>query len=125
MAQGVLSGKYKPGAPAPAGSRGTDPIGSELVAESLDEEILNRIQELAPIAAEIDLTLAQLAIAWTLQNPNVSAAIVGATRPAQVRENAMAAGIRIPPALLQQVDDILEPIIESDPAQTMSPLTAP
>ena len=95
IAQGVLTGKYKPGVAPPPGSRATDPGGSGFIRQYLSDDLLTRVQELVLIAAEAGLSLAQLAVAWTLQNPNVSAAIVGATRPEQVRENVKAAGVQI------------------------------
>ncbi len=125
IAQGALSGKYLPGAAPPAGSRATDSRGSFFITEYLTEEILTRVHELRPVADEAGLTLSQLAVAWTLQNPNVAAAIVGATRPEQVRENVKAAGVRLDPALMRRIDDILGPVIVRDPAQTASPATRP
>ncbi|HUZ53818.1 MAG TPA: aldo/keto reductase family protein [Streptosporangiaceae bacterium] len=125
IAQGALTGKYLPGAAPPAGSRATDSRGSFFITEYLTDEILSRVQELRPVADEAGLTLSQLAVAWTLQNPNVAAAIVGATRPEQVRENVKAAGVRLDPALMQRIDDILGPVIVRDPAQTASPATRP
>jgi len=125
MAQGVLTGKYAPGAPPPAGSRATDERGSAFISEYLADDILSRVQQLRPVADEAGLTLSQLAIAWTLQNPNVSAAIVGATRPEQVRENVKAAGVQLEPAVLKRIDDILGPVVVSDPAQTASPPDRP
>jgi aryl-alcohol dehydrogenase-like predicted oxidoreductase len=79
------------------------------------------VADLAPIAAEAGLTMAQLAVAWVLQNPNVSAAIIGATRPEQVQENAKAAGIRLDPEVLRRIDDALSPVIQRDPSRTTSP----
>ena len=125
IAQGALTGKYLPGAAPPAGSRATDSRGSFFITEYLTDEILGRVQELRPVADEAGLTLSQLAVAWTLQNPNVAAAIVGATRPEQVRENVKAAGVRLDPALMQRIDDILGPVIVRDPAQTVSPEAGP
>jgi aryl-alcohol dehydrogenase-like predicted oxidoreductase len=125
IAQGALTGKYLPGAAPPAGSRATDSRGSFFITEYLTDEILSRVQELRPVADEAGLTLSQLAVAWTLQNPNVAAAIVGATRPEQVRENVRAAGVRLDPALMRRIDDILGPVIVRDPAQTASPATRP
>ena len=83
------------------------------------------MQELRSVADEAGLSLAQLAVAWTLQNPNVAAAIIGATRPEQVRENAGAAGVRLDEALLRRIDDILGPEIITDPALTSSPPSRP
>ena len=82
------------------------------------------MQRLRPVADEAGLSLAQLAVAWVLQNPNVSAAIVGATRPEQVRENVRAAGVRLDPELMRRIDEILGPVIERDPAQHRQPPTA-
>jgi aryl-alcohol dehydrogenase-like predicted oxidoreductase len=121
IAQGVLTGKYRPGSAPPAGSRATDPSGSRFIESSLTEALLLRVQELAPLAEQAGLTLAQLAVAWVLQNPNVSAAIVGATRPQQVRENVKASGVRLDPDLMGRIDDVLGPEIQRDPALTESP----
>jgi aryl-alcohol dehydrogenase-like predicted oxidoreductase len=121
IAQGVLTGKYLPGAGLPAGSRATDASGSRFIRGYLTDDILTRVQQLRPIADEAGLTLAQLAVAWVLQNPNVSAAIVGATRPEQVRENAGASGVRLDPGLMARIDAVLGPAVVRDPAETASP----
>jgi voltage-dependent potassium channel beta subunit len=121
VAQGVLTGKYQPGSAPPAGSRATDPSGSRFIKDHLTEALLLRVQELQPLADQAGLTLAQLAVAWVLQNPNVSAAIIGATRPEQVRENVKASGVRLEPDLMQRIDDALGPEIQRDPALTKSP----
>ena len=123
IAQGVLTGKYLPGAAPPAGSRATDERGSGFVSRYLTDELLTRVQLLMPVAEQAGLTLAQLAVAWTLQNPAVSAAIIGATRPDQVTENVRASGIRLDPEVLKQIDAILGDQIVSDPAYTTSPRT--
>ncbi len=125
IAQGVLTGKYQPGAAPPTGSRATDEAGSRFIRNYLTDEILTAVQQLRPIAEEAGLTLSQLAIAWTLQNPNVSAAIIGATRPEQVTENAKAAGVRLDPAAMRRIDDILGAQVVRDPAQTASPARRP
>jgi aryl-alcohol dehydrogenase-like predicted oxidoreductase len=125
IAQGVLTGKYRPGSAPPAGSRATDPSGSGFISHFLDDNVLTRVQELAPIAAAAGLSLAQLAVAWTLQNPNVAAAIVGATRPEQVRENAKASGIQLSESALRRIDEVLDPVIVRDPAKTASPPRRP
>jgi aryl-alcohol dehydrogenase-like predicted oxidoreductase len=125
IAQGALTGKYLPGAAPPTGSRATDSAGSRFIAEYLTDDILGRAQQLRPVAEAAGLTLSQLAVAWTLQNPNVSAAIVGASRPEQVRENVRASGVRLDPAVLVRIDDILGPVIVRDPAQTASPAARP
>jgi aryl-alcohol dehydrogenase-like predicted oxidoreductase len=122
IGQGALTGKYLPGAQPPAGSRATDEAGGkDFIARFLSDSLLTRVQELRSVADEAGLSLAQLAVAWTLQNPNVSAAIIGATRPDQVRENAAAAGVRLDEGLLRRIDDILGPEIITDPARTVSP----
>jgi aryl-alcohol dehydrogenase-like predicted oxidoreductase len=85
--------------------------------------VLGRVQRLQPIADEAGLSMAQLAVAWTLQNPNVSAAIIGASRPEQVTENAKAAGVRLEQGLLDRVDEVLGGVVERDPGKTRSPAT--
>src|SRR5690606_12231315 len=96
IAQGVLTGKYKPGEPLPEGTRATDDKGgADMIKRFLDDDLLTRVQNLRPIADDLGLSIAQLAIAWTLQNPNVSAALVGASRPEQVADNVKAAGVKL------------------------------
>jgi len=121
VAQGALTGKYLPGAAPPAGSRATDPSGSSFIKDYLTSDILGRVQQLRPVADQAGLSLSQLAVAWTLQNPGVSAAIVGASRPEQVRENVKAAGVRLDPDLMRTIDEVLGPAIVRDPALTRSP----
>ncbi|MBX6766974.1 MAG: aldo/keto reductase family protein, partial [Actinomadura rubrobrunea] len=113
IAQGVLTGKYLPGQPPPPGSRATDEKGgADFVKRFLNDDVLTRVQELKPIAADLGLTMAQLAVAWVLQNPNVSSAIVGASRPEQVRENARASGVKLDAEVLKRIDDVLGPVVE-------------
>lgn len=121
IAQGVLTGKYLPGQPAPAGSRGSDENGSKFVARWMRDDVLEAVQNLKPIADQAGLTLAQLAVAWVLQNPNVSAAIIGATRPEQVRENVKAAGVKLPAEVMAAIDSVLGDLPSTDPALTQSP----
>ncbi len=122
IAQGVLTGKYLPGQAPPPGSRATDESGgADFISRWMRDPLLARIQELKPLAEEAGLSLAQLAVAWTLQNPNVSAAIIGASRPEQVRENARASGVTLDDGLMSRIDDVLGPEIERDPARTASP----
>ena len=120
IAQGVLTGKYAPGAALPEGSRATDEKGgADMIKRFLNDEVLSRVQALSPIAAELDLSLAQLAVAWVLQNDNVASAIIGASRPEQVWENVKAAGVSIPEDLLSRIDDALGDVVERDPAKTL------
>ena len=119
IAQGVLTGKYAPGAEPPAGSRATDTKGgANMIQRWMRDDVLERVQRLKPIAEELDLSLAQLAVAWVLQNDNVASAIIGASRPEQVGENAAAAGVTIPLPLMERIDDVLGDVIERDPART-------
>ena len=119
LAQGVLTGKYLPGQPPPAGSRATnDGRAPFFVARVLGDRLLEQVQLLRPVAEEAGLSMAQLAIAWTLQNPGVSSAIIGATRPEQVVENASAAGMRLEPELLKLIDETLGDLVERDPTKT-------
>jgi len=126
IAQGVLSGKYLPGQPPPEGSRATDDkSGAAMISRWLDDEVLVPVQKLRPLAEQAGLTMAQFAIAWVLQNPNVSSAIVGATRPEQLADNVGAVGVKLDADLLKKVDEVLEEIVERDPTKTVSPSTRP
>ncbi|WUH96519.1 aldo/keto reductase family protein [Spirillospora sp. NBC_00431] len=126
IGQGVLTGKYKPGQPLPAGSRATDDKGgSDMIKRYMSDDLLARVQRLRPIADDLGLSMAQLAIAWTLQNPNVSAAIVGASRPEQVADNVKAAGVKLDDGVLKRIDDVLDPVAIRDPARTGSPPRRP
>jgi aryl-alcohol dehydrogenase-like predicted oxidoreductase len=125
MGQGVLTGKYKPGDAPPAGSRATDPSGSQMMARFLDDDILTAVQRLRPLAEQAGLTMAQLAIAWVLQNPNVSSAIAGASRPEQLQETVKASGVTLEPDLRKAIDDALDPVVVRDPAKTQSPASRP
>jgi aryl-alcohol dehydrogenase-like predicted oxidoreductase len=117
IAQGVLSGKYKPGEAPPAGTRATDEKGgADTIRRWLADDVLTRVQQLAPIAADLGLSMAQLAIAWVLQNDNVAAALVGASRPEQVAENAKAAGVQLPDEVLKRIDEVLDEVVTRDPA---------
>jgi aryl-alcohol dehydrogenase-like predicted oxidoreductase len=126
IAQGVLSGKYVPGQAPPAGSRATDEkSGADVIKRFMSDEVLNPVQQLRPIAEDAGLSMAQLAVAWVLQNPAVSAAIIGASRPEQVRDNARAAGVKLDAEVMKRIDDVLAPVIERDPAKTVSPERRP
>ncbi|QIT11031.1 aldo/keto reductase family protein [Clavibacter michiganensis] len=119
IAQGVLTGKYKPGQDLPQGSRATDDKGgADMIKRYMNDDVLNRVQELQPVADELDLSLAQLAVAWVLQNENVASAIIGASRPEQVHENVKASGVTIPAELLTRIDDALGDVVEKDPSKT-------
>ena len=116
VAQGVLTGKYKPGQAVPAGSRASDEKGgAQSISRFMTDEVLSAVQKLAPIAADLDLTMAQLAVAWVLQNSNVSAALVGASRPEQVAENVKAAGVRLTDDVRAAIDEALGSVVIADP----------
>lgn len=122
IAQGVLTGKYLPGGKIPAGSRATDKKGGkDMIASFMKEPILQAVQKLIPIAQKVDLTPAQLAVAWVLQNSNVSSAIIGATKPSQIKENVKAAGVKLDQSIMDEIDLALGSVVERDPAKTVSP----
>ncbi len=128
MAQGVLSGKYLPGQPVPAGSRATDDHGgSHFIQRFLRDDVLEAVQRLRPIADEAGLSLPQLAIAWVLQNPNVAAALVGASRPDQIASNVAASGVRLDADAMAAIDAALGDVVVRDPGKTydVSPTTRP
>lgn len=120
IAQGVLTGKYLPGEPPPPDSRATDEAGggSGFVSRWLRDETLERVQQLRPLADEAGLTMAQLAVAWVLRNPNVASAIVGASRPSQLEDNVEASGVVLDDDLVAAVEAVLEPVTTTDPTQT-------
>ncbi|NIZ91978.1 aldo/keto reductase family protein [Kineococcus rubinsiae] len=120
IAQGVLTGKYVPGGELPAGSRATDEKGgASMIKRFMDDDVLTRVQALKPIAKELGLSMAQLAIAWVLANDNVATAIIGASRPEQVHDNVRAAGVRLNAETLGRIDDVLGGVVERDPAKTL------
>ncbi|WP_164699800.1 aldo/keto reductase family protein [Modestobacter sp. KNN46-3] len=123
IAQGVLTGKYLPGQPVPAGSRATDEKGggANMIARWLKDDVLERVQELKPIADDLGLTMATLAVAWVLQEENVAAAIIGASRPEQVTDNVKASGVRLDDDVKRRIDEVLAPVALTDPALTKSP----
>jgi aryl-alcohol dehydrogenase-like predicted oxidoreductase len=125
VAQGVLAGKYRPGQPPPSGSRATDVTGADFIKGWLRDDVLERVQRLRPLADQAGLSLAQLAVAWVLQNDNVAAAIIGASRPEQVHENVAAAGVALDAGLMAEVDAVLDGVVVRDPARTVSPATRP
>ena len=119
MAQGVLSGKYLPGQPPPEGSRATDTKGgSDMISRWMQDDVLSAVQDLKPVAEDCGLTMAQLSIAWVLQNDNVAAALVGASRPEQVADNVKAAGVKLDADVLKRIDDAVGSVAITDPAKT-------
>lgn len=119
LAQGVLSGKYAPGQQPPAGSRATDDKGgSQMISRWMNQDVLAAVQRLRPIAESAGLSMAQLAVAWVLQNPGVASAIIGASRPEQVAENVRASGVRLDAQVLAQIDAALSGVVERDPSLT-------
>ncbi|WP_394768268.1 aldo/keto reductase family protein [Lacisediminihabitans sp.] len=126
VAQGALTGKYLPGAPLPKGTRATDKKGgADMIKRFLADDVLTAVQELRPVAEEAGLDLAQLAIAWVLQNPNVASAIIGASKPQQVVSNVKAAGVRLSPDALGRIESVIGHLAERDPSRTVSPETRP
>ncbi|MEV6005990.1 aldo/keto reductase family protein [Streptomyces sp. NPDC051976] len=119
LAQGVLTGKYRPGQPAPAGTRATaGGRAPTFIARVLGPELLDRVQQLLPLARQSGLTMAQLAVAWTLNRPGITSAVIGATRPEQVRENAAASGKRLDAEVLRRIDAVLGDLVDRDPGKT-------
>ena len=126
VTQGVLTGKYKPGGKLPAGSRATDKkSGAGMISRWMRDDVLEAVQKLAPIADSVGLTMSQLAIAWVLQNDNVSSAIMGATKPSQVKENVKAAGVKLDRSVMSAIDKALGSLPERDPKLTTSPQSRP
>lgn len=120
VAQGVLTGKYKPAGEVPAGSRATDTSGggASFIKQWLSDDVLTRVQALAPVAEAAGLSMAQLAVAWVLQNDNVAAAIIGASRPEQVAENVKAAGVRLDDDTMAAIDAALGDAVIDDAGLT-------
>ena len=104
LGQGVLTGKYRPGAELPEGSRATSERMGRMMSDKLEAGVLERVQRLVPIAERLGITMAQLALAWVLRNENVASAIVGASRPEQVHDNASASGIELDAETLAEID---------------------
>ncbi len=122
IAQGILTGKYLPGKKPPAGSRATDKkSGAGFISSWMTDEVLTAVQDLKPIADGVGLSMSQLALAWALQNKNVSAVIMGATKPLQVKENVKAAGVKLEPSVMAAIDIVLGSLPERDPAKNESP----
>ena len=126
VAQGVLTGKYRPGGTPEAGSRAADEKGgSNMIKRWMSDETLTGVQKLQPIADEVGLTMAQLAVAWVLQNKNVAAAIIGASKPEQVKSNAVASGVTLDADVMAKIDEAVGSMAETDPAKTVSPEQRP
>ena len=126
MAQGVLTGKYLPGKKAPAGSRATDKkSGAAMISRWMKDDVLEAVQLLKPIAESVDLSMSQLALAWVLQNPSVSSAIMGATKPAQIRDNVKASGVKLPAEVMKAIDGAIGKVAERDPKKNVSPNPRP
>ncbi|MGF9663385.1 aldo/keto reductase family protein [Arthrobacter crystallopoietes] len=124
VAQGVLSGKYKPGAAVPQGSRAADEKGgADMISKWLDDDVLNGVHRLQPIAQDAGLTMAQLAVAWVLQNSNVASAIIGASRPEQIASNVQAAGVKLDEGTMSRIEEAIGALAERDPRKTRSPET--
>jgi aryl-alcohol dehydrogenase-like predicted oxidoreductase len=126
MAQGVLSGKYLPGKKPPVGSRATDKKGGAgMISRWMKDDVLAAVQKLKPIAADAGLTMGQLALAWCLTNENVSSVIMGASKPAQIKENIKVVGMKLEPGIIKAIDQALGDIPEKDPTKTVSPEKRP
>jgi len=107
LAQGVLTGKYRPGEALPEGTRAASDSMGGFMQRALDQQLLERVQRLTPVAEGLGLSMAQLALAWVLREENVASAIIGASRPEQVEDNAGASGVELDPQTLGQIDEIL------------------
>ena len=126
VAQGVLTGKYKPGQAAPEGSRATDTKGGQQMIERwMRDDVLERVQKLQPVADELGITMAQLAIAWVLKNDNVAAAIIGASRPEQITDNVKASEVELTEDVMGRIDHILGDVVERDAAKVNVPEARP
>jgi aryl-alcohol dehydrogenase-like predicted oxidoreductase len=115
LAQGVLTGKYAPGEPPPADSRASNEQMSVSIGRYMDDEVLEAVQRLRPIADGAGLTMVQLALAWVLRRPEVASAIIGATRPEQVHGNVEASGVTLSQDVLDAIDDALGDVVITEP----------
>jgi aryl-alcohol dehydrogenase-like predicted oxidoreductase len=115
--QGILTGKYKPGEPPPEQSRATSTRMNRFMQPARDQDLLERVQQLVQLAEGLGISPAQLALAWVLREPNVASAIIGATRPEQVEDNAGASGVQLDEGTLNQIDQILgDKVLSEGPA---------
>jgi aryl-alcohol dehydrogenase-like predicted oxidoreductase len=115
LAQGVLTGKYLPGEQPAAGTRAASPEMSVAIGDWMRDDVLEAVQRLKPIAEDAGLTMVQLALAWVLRRPEVSSAIIGATRPEQVHANAAASGVELGPDVLAAIDEALDDHVMTGP----------
>ncbi len=125
LAQGVLTGKYKVDQAPPANSRATDPMGSNFLSGFLRNEVLEAVAKLEPIAKDLNVTTAQMSLAWVLNHEGISGAIVGATKPAQLVENVKALEVKLTDEILDKIDKAVEDVVVSDPSRTQSPKVRP
>ena len=125
LAQGILTGKYRPGEPPPEASRATSENGSGFISRWLDDGVLGTVQQYVSVCREAGYPPAAVALAWVLTNPNVSAAIVGASRPEQLAENVKALDLDLEGDLLAKIDEVLAPIVQRHPGLTQSPPQRP
>jgi aryl-alcohol dehydrogenase-like predicted oxidoreductase len=121
LAQGVLTGKYRPGTPPPAGSRAVSEAGGNFIRRFMRDEVLEPVAKYAAICQEAGYAPASVALAWVLRNANVASAIIGATRPEQVKENVTALDVELSDDLVRAIEEALAPIVVDDPALTTSP----
>ena len=112
LAQGVLTGKYRPGEAPEQGTRAADPESNRFMQELMNEEVLSAVERLRSVASDAGLSMSQLALAWVLQRDIVSSAIIGASRPEQVEDNAKAAGVRLSSDVVSEIDSILKDVIQ-------------
>ena len=111
LAQGVLTGKYDPDRPPPADSRAASDQMGGFIKRFMEKPVLQGVQRMKPLAEEAGLTMTQFALAWVLREPNVASAIVGASKPSQLDENAAASGAKVDPALFAKADAIAAEVI--------------
>ena len=116
IAQGVLAGKYRPGEEPPSGTRAATPGDQDMMSRFMRNDVLTAVQDLQPIADDLGITMAQLALAWVLREPGVSSAIVGASRPEQVEENVAASGVELGEDVLARIDEVLGGVLVAAPA---------
>jgi aryl-alcohol dehydrogenase-like predicted oxidoreductase len=108
LAQGVLSGKYKPGAPFPTDSRANDQRQNQFIKRFVsDDSLLKKVQRLIPLAQDLQISMTQLALAWALRRPEVTSLIIGASRPPQVEENVAACGVKLSAETVRRIEEIL------------------